>query len=95
MNFASEMQALLAAAGRIGAEKVLLSIQDVSGSGIRTAPCDDAFVLRAYPLDAAGLEVEEPMCYATDAVASGWAVFVAGGSVNFKRLSDLTPSGQE
>jgi hypothetical protein len=89
MNLQEILEAITIAARQIGAEKVLLSRFDVASTpGIRIASCDDPFIDRLYPSLPNQVEVEEPMFYAADAVAAGWAIFIAGGSVNFKDLSE-------
>lgn len=88
MNLQDILEALIAAAMQIGAEKVMLSRFDVAATpNMRSAKCDDPFIDRIYPAYRGGVEVEEPVFYATDAVAPGWAVFISGGSVNLKDLS--------
>lgn len=87
MNLQAILSRLVEVARGIGAEKVFLSKFDVAATRIGLRDCDDPFIDRVYPV-VGGLEVEEPLFYATDAVAPGWVVFVAGGSVNIKDLSE-------
>ena len=89
MNLQELLEALIDAAIRIGAEKVMLSRFDVAATSprLRKEACDDPFIDRIYPALRSGIEIETPVFYATDAVAPGWAVFIAGGSVNLKDLS--------
>ena len=75
MNLQDILEALIGSARRIGAEKVLLSKFDVSATKIRTAPCEDFFIERAYPQDPSGMEVEDPIFYASDAVA--WSELIS------------------
>jgi hypothetical protein len=89
MNLMEVLAALVGAARKIGAEKVLISRFDLQATPyLRVTDCEDPFIDRVFPVIPGEAEVEEPMFYATDAVAPGWAVFVAGGSVNFKDLSE-------
>jgi hypothetical protein len=90
MNLQELLVALVGMARTLGAEKVLLSRFDVAASTyIRKTACDDLHIDRIFPVVPGEAEIETPFFYATDAVAPGWAVFVAGGSVNFKDLSEL------
>jgi hypothetical protein len=94
MNLQELIIALVGFARKIGAEKVLISRFDVaSTTHLRITPCEDPFITRVWPSIPGEAEIEDPIFYATDAVAPGWAVFVAGGSVNFKDLSELTDKG--
>jgi len=89
MNLQDVLARLVGAARQIGAEKVLLSRFDVASTTyMRTTDCDDEFIIRVFPSLPGEPDIEDPVFYATDAVAPGWAVFVAGGSVNFKDMSD-------
>ena len=73
----------------IGAEKILLSRFDVASTpSLRSSECDDPFIDRVYPSIPGEPMVEEPVFYATDSVAPGWSIFVAGNSVSIKALAD-------
>ena len=96
MNLQEIIAALVGSARKIGAEKVLISRFDLAATPyLRVSTCDDPFIDRVWPVIPGEVEVEEPMFYATDAVAPGWAVFVAGGSVNFKDLSEWAKKEEE
>lgn len=88
MNLQEFMIKLVRIAREIGAEKVMISRFDVASTpNLRFTECEDPFIDRVFPSIPGEIEVAEPVFYSTDAIAPGWAVFVAGGSVNFKDLS--------
>jgi hypothetical protein len=89
MNLQKLLAAIIGSARRIGAEKVFVSKFDVAAStGLVTRACDDPFIDQIIPSIPGEAEVESPMIYSADAIAPGWAIFVAGGSVNFKDLAE-------
>ena len=89
MNLKEFMTRLVAVAREMGAEKVLVSRFDVASTpNLRFTECEDPFIDQVYPSIPGEIEVFEPVFYSTDAIAPGWAVFVAGGSVNFKDVSE-------
>ena len=88
MNLQEVMVAMVGAARGIGAEKILVSRFDAASTpGMRSSECDDPFIDRVYPSIPGEPQVEDPICYATDSVAPGWAIFVAGNSVSIKDLA--------
>ena len=96
MNLQDIMAALVGAARGIGAEKVLISRFDTaSTTGLRFEECDDPFIDRVYPSIPGEPNIESPVFYATDSVAPGWAVFVAGGGINIKDLSEWTEKKEQ
>ncbi len=90
MNLNEILASILDAAKKLGAEKVLLSRFDIAATSpkMRKLAMDDPFIDRVYPAPD-GIEIDEPFVYAIDAVAPGWVIFVGGGSVNFKDLTEF------
>jgi hypothetical protein len=89
MNLQEILIRIVGSARQIGAEKVFVSRFDVASTPyLRWSSCDDQFIDRVYPVLPGEPEVEDPIIYSTDAVAPGWVVFVGGGGVNIKDLSE-------
>lgn len=94
MNITRVLPAILMAAKALGAERVLVCRADAQGPGVILSPCDDPLIDRLRLRDAS-LEADEDATvpiFAINAVAPGWAIFVAGGTAHIKELQEWMPA---